>query len=194
MMKHKLGKSGLEVAPLAFGLKVRGEMMTLNVTFRKYRLVAALLVLAAAAVPFNGARAADCNKLQGMQFPNTRITLVEQVNPNPVWIYPPSLFTTRAERLGNGPTGVQKPFCRVVGIIEKEINFEVWLPRDWNGKFQGVGNGGLSGAINYPAMGTALRASSGGGAVQNVNLTELGGPIEVTISGIGTLSNPVEIR
>jgi len=45
------------------------------------------------------------------------------------------------------------------------------------------------------AMGTALKASaSGGGAVQNVNLTELGGPVEVTISGIGTLSNPVEVR
>ena len=44
------------------------------------------------------------------------------------------------------------------------------------------------------AMGTALKASaSGGGAVQNVNLTRLGGPIEVTISGIGTLSNPVEV-
>jgi 2-keto-4-pentenoate hydratase/2-oxohepta-3-ene-1,7-dioic acid hydratase in catechol pathway len=45
------------------------------------------------------------------------------------------------------------------------------------------------------AMGTALKASSaGGGAVQNVNLTELGGPIEITISGIGTLRNPVEVR
>jgi 2-keto-4-pentenoate hydratase/2-oxohepta-3-ene-1,7-dioic acid hydratase in catechol pathway len=45
------------------------------------------------------------------------------------------------------------------------------------------------------AMGTALKASgSGGGAVQNVNLTTLGGRIEVTISGIGTLSNPVELR
>jgi 2-keto-4-pentenoate hydratase/2-oxohepta-3-ene-1,7-dioic acid hydratase in catechol pathway len=49
------------------------------------------------------------------------------------------------------------------------------------------------------AMGTALKASRSGGtvsggAVQNVNLTELGGPIEVTISGIGTLSNPVELR
>jgi 2-keto-4-pentenoate hydratase/2-oxohepta-3-ene-1,7-dioic acid hydratase in catechol pathway len=44
------------------------------------------------------------------------------------------------------------------------------------------------------AMGTALKASSsGGGAVQNVNLTTLGGRIEVTISGIGTLSNPVEL-
>jgi 2-keto-4-pentenoate hydratase/2-oxohepta-3-ene-1,7-dioic acid hydratase in catechol pathway len=45
------------------------------------------------------------------------------------------------------------------------------------------------------AMGTALKASaSGGAAVQNVNLTRLGGPIEVTISGIGTLRNPVEVR
>jgi len=45
------------------------------------------------------------------------------------------------------------------------------------------------------AMGTALKASaSGGGAVQNVNLTTLGGRIEVTISGNGTLSNPVELR
>ncbi len=45
------------------------------------------------------------------------------------------------------------------------------------------------------AMGTALKASAAGGsAVQNVNLTELGGRIEVTISGIGTLSNPVETR
>jgi 2-keto-4-pentenoate hydratase/2-oxohepta-3-ene-1,7-dioic acid hydratase in catechol pathway len=45
------------------------------------------------------------------------------------------------------------------------------------------------------AMGTALKASSsGGGAVQNVNLATLGGRIEVTISGIGTLSNPVEMR
>lgn len=45
------------------------------------------------------------------------------------------------------------------------------------------------------AMGTALKASATGGvAVQNVNLTTLGGRIEVTISGIGTLSNPVELR
>jgi 2-keto-4-pentenoate hydratase/2-oxohepta-3-ene-1,7-dioic acid hydratase in catechol pathway len=45
------------------------------------------------------------------------------------------------------------------------------------------------------AMGTALRPSAtGGSAIQNVDLVALGGPIEVTISGIGTLSNPVELR
>lgn len=44
------------------------------------------------------------------------------------------------------------------------------------------------------SMGTALKPSAQGGAVQNVDLVKLGGPIEVSISGIGTLSNPVEIR
>lgn len=44
------------------------------------------------------------------------------------------------------------------------------------------------------AMGTALRRSATGGAVQNVDLGRLGGVIEVAIDGIGTLSNPVERR
>lgn len=44
------------------------------------------------------------------------------------------------------------------------------------------------------AMGTALKRSATGGAVQNVDLTSLGGVIEVAIEGIGTLSNPVERR
>jgi 2-keto-4-pentenoate hydratase/2-oxohepta-3-ene-1,7-dioic acid hydratase in catechol pathway len=45
------------------------------------------------------------------------------------------------------------------------------------------------------AMGTALKASgAGGSAVQNVDLTRLGGPISVSISGIGELTNPVELQ
>ena len=44
------------------------------------------------------------------------------------------------------------------------------------------------------AMGTALKAagSQTGKAVQNIDLNQLGGPIEVSISGIGSLVNPVE--
>ena len=110
------------------------------------RLLGCLVALCAAQVSL--AAPNDCGKLKGAKFPNTRITVVEEVSPNPIWIYPPSLFTAMAEGLAKGPVGVQRPFCRVVGIIDKEINFEVWLPRDWNGKFQGVGNGGLTGAIN----------------------------------------------
>jgi 2-keto-4-pentenoate hydratase/2-oxohepta-3-ene-1,7-dioic acid hydratase in catechol pathway len=41
------------------------------------------------------------------------------------------------------------------------------------------------------SMGTALAKSAGGGAVQNVDLNRLGGPVSVVIEHIGTLSNPV---
>ena len=43
------------------------------------------------------------------------------------------------------------------------------------------------------SMGTALkRAGEGGKAVQNVDLYKLGGPVSITIEGIGTLSSGVE--
>src|SRR5262249_39110850 len=42
---------------------------------------------------------------------------------------------------------------------DSEIKFEVWIPPAdaWNGKFEGVGNGGYSGSIGYAAMADALR-------------------------------------
>ena len=44
------------------------------------------------------------------------------------------------------------------------------------------------------SMGTALKRSAPGSrAVQNVELDKLGGPVSVSISGIGTLENPVEL-
>jgi feruloyl esterase len=50
--------------------------------------------------------------------------------------------------------------CRVVGKIDENINFELWMPaknqKPWNGKLNGVGNGGLAGFINYGAMSAAL--------------------------------------
>ena len=54
-------------------------------------------------------------------------------------------------------------FCRVEATArptsDSEIRFEVWIPPadGWNGKLQGVGNGGYMGSISYPAMATALR-------------------------------------
>ncbi|MCX6497239.1 MAG: fumarylacetoacetate hydrolase family protein [Arthrobacter sp.] len=44
------------------------------------------------------------------------------------------------------------------------------------------------------AMGTALRRSAKGGAVQNLDLAKVGGSVAVEIEGIGVLSNPVECR
>ena len=48
-------------------------------------------------------------------------------------------------------------FCRVVGVTTPAVNFEVWLPMEnWNGKYNGVGNGGMAGNISYGAMAGAL--------------------------------------
>ena len=41
------------------------------------------------------------------------------------------------------------------------------------------------------SLGTALQSAGGGQAVQTVDLNQLGGPVAVSISGLGMLSNPV---
>ena len=64
----------------------------------------------------------------------------------------------------NSTSALQVPaFCRVEATArptsDSEIRFEVWIPpaEAWNGKFQGVGNGGYQGSISYAAMANALR-------------------------------------
>lgn len=68
---------------------------------------------------------------------------------------------------GRGPALKLPAFCRVSAVSkpapDSEIHFEVWLPEPdpagkgtWNGKFQGTGNGGYSGALDFAAMQKAL--------------------------------------
>src|SRR5215208_6774342 len=64
---------------------------------------------------------------------------------------------------GAGTAMTLPAFCRVEGTArptsDSEIKFEVWIPpaEAWNGKLQGVGNGGYQGSISYTAMAAALR-------------------------------------
>ncbi len=83
--------------------------------------------------------------------PQVTLLVVEAVDA-PAWQSPASDF---------GTATVSRPFQRVAARIAPAINFEVWLPpaageHGWNGKFLGVGNGGLAGSLNYPAMADAL--------------------------------------
>ena len=53
-------------------------------------------------------------------------------------------------------------FCRVAATLkpssDSDIKIEVWLPSSgWNGKFEGVGNGGWAGSISYGALAQGLR-------------------------------------
>ena len=99
-----------------------------------------------------------CEALARLNLPNVTIT------------------TARTEAAGefNGPrhpfTGAdisafykQLPaFCRVVAKAhpssDSDITIEVWLPlENWNGKLQGLANGGFAGAINYLELGASLK-------------------------------------
>ena len=72
-------------------------------------------------------------------------------------------------------------FCRVEATAtptaDSKIGFEVWIPpvASWNGKFQGVGNGGYGGSISYPAMATALAQ---GYATASTDTGHTGGDLE----------------
>lgn len=104
----------------------------------------AVLLLIAGALPL---MAADvCEPLKVLRLPDVRISAVTSISPTPTWTLP--------ARGAASPITVSKPFCRVEGVIEKEIGFEVWLPpaADWNGKYLGTGQGGNAGIENYRDM------------------------------------------
>ena len=93
-----------------------------------------------------------CKALQAVELPDTHITSVE-------W--------TPADRFVPDPPlpALALPVpahCTVSGVISpspaSEIRFEVWLPVDqWNGKYQGVGNGGFAGRLNRADMAAAVQ-------------------------------------
>ncbi len=89
-----------------------------------------------------------CESLTRLALPQTTITLAETREAGKSFV--PQYMTV--------PITPTQAFCRVAGIIEPEVRFEVWMPTPakWNGKFNGVGNGGLAGSIGYDAMNTAL--------------------------------------
>ena len=96
-----------------------------------------------------------CNQLSQLRLADTRITRAEGVAPSGSWPVPDSLFSRFP---GTPHAAVTVPFCRVSALIDKEINVEVWLPLEWNQRYQGVGNGGFTGSLNYPAMASAVNA------------------------------------
>ncbi len=109
------------------------------------------LIVAVFAVLFSGASTPvfakiSCSDLLHAQIPDVRIEAAEEIHPAPVW-------KISGDALGAlGAAEVRVPFCRVSGVIEKEIAFELWLPDGWNQRYLGLGNGGDAGFINYSSM------------------------------------------
>jgi hypothetical protein len=108
----------------------------------------ALLICAA------NARSQDCRGLVGKKLQDAVIVETDDVSS--------ALTITGLDSL-HGVT-IKLPFCRVRGILspsaDSNIIFEVWLPpaSAWNGRYEGIGNGGFAGSLIYPAMSNALQA------------------------------------
>ena len=98
-----------------------------------------------------------CEKLKSLPLLNTSITAAESVPAGPYT--PPSMFP--GAPAPKGPAMILPAHCRVALVLtpstDSHIESEVWLPEDWNGKLQVVGNGGWAGTISFPAMAAALK-------------------------------------
>src|SRR5262245_43767506 len=92
--------------------------------------------------PAAESHAATCESLQTLSLPHATITLAQSVAAGE--------FSSPAAGRGVLPADVFKQllaFCRVAATLrpsnDSDIKMEAWLPlANWNGKFQGVGNGG----------------------------------------------------
>jgi feruloyl esterase len=111
-----------------------------------------------------GPPATSCESVTSLRLTTGNMTLAQLVTPGG--------FTPSTTGRGGAPGYGDLPaFCRVAATLtpssDSEIKIEVWLPvANWNGKFQGVGNGGFAGSISYPAMAQAL---SGGYATSSTD-------------------------
>lgn len=95
------------------------------------------------------APAATCENLASLKLSDAIVTTAETVRSG-------SFTPPEGPAIRNLPA-----FCRIAGTIkpssDSDIRFEVWMPvTDWNGKFQGVGNGGFAGSIGYGGLGDAV--------------------------------------
>lgn len=153
---------------------------------RIVRLSLALLCLPAA-MAHAAVNDADCQGLSSMRVRGGTITATEAVGAG--GFIPPSANNSR-----NQPPQFRDlpAFCRVSLNLtpsrDSDINVEVWLPLDWNGKYLAVGNGAFLGSIAYPALATALSrgyatSSTDTGHTGNTALFGLGHPEKVVDFG-----------
>jgi feruloyl esterase len=97
------------------------------------------------------ARAATCADLTRLTLPTTTITTAVVV---PAGTFKPSAGPVPA---ASQALYARLPeFCRIAATLrpsaDSDIKIEVWLPTQWNGKFQAVGNGAWAGVIPYAPM------------------------------------------
>lgn len=156
MAKRSIGNSASVLGAIGAITAIRGIFGTFLCTI-------VWLACVTATHAQNVASADDsCTQLLELYLADTRITSASVVAENS-FVVP-----------GQTQVSALPAFCRVVAVTSPAVNFEVWLPLSaWNGKYQGVGNGGMAGSIGYAAMATALRS---GYATASTDTGHIAGP------------------
>ena len=118
--------------------------------FHACTFVMSVSVLAATA-PAAMAQTTGCDGLATLALPSTTIVTAQSVAAG---AFVPTSGSAAAFK-------ALPAFCRVTGVLQptsdSDIKFEVWMPAaNWNGKFQGVGNGGFAGSITYAGLAAAV--------------------------------------
>ena len=148
-------------------------------TFR-HTMIAAWLVLFAALRSFG---ATPCQSLATLTIAAVTVTTATSIEAG-----------APVPGVGSGRGGAPKlpRFCRVAAVSrpapDSEIHLEVWLPGAgmWNGKFEGTGNGGYSGALDYAAM---QRALTDGYATAGSNTGHSGGDLTFAVGHPGKIDD-----
>jgi hypothetical protein len=156
---------------------------------KKLLLVMFVLVVFAACAR---AQSASCDSLSKLALPQAKVLAAETV-PAGAFKLPTELPPWMA-----GAAAIFKflpAFCRVMvqatPSADSDIRIEVWLPAEnWNGKFQGHGNGGFAGDIGYVSLassvisGYASASTDTGHSIQGTDPTwALGHPEKLTDFG-----------
>src|SRR5260370_5639350 len=123
---------------------------------RRMNCATRIALAAVATMSFAGAAAAaaTCESLVGKTFGDATISAATAIAP-------PFSVMGKDPPV---PVAVKAAFCRVEGVLkpssDSNIKFEVWLPPAtvWNGKYEGVGNGGFARSLIYAPIDWALEA------------------------------------
>ena len=103
----------------------------------------------------------SCQSLAQLALPQVKVSSAETIEAG---AFTPPPDASEYLRLSPALAKSVPAFCRVIAVAapseDSHINIEVWLPlENWNGRFQGTGNGGFAGELDYRQMAVALRGN-----------------------------------
>jgi len=93
-----------------------------------------------------------CTALNALELPELASILAEWVPEGP------ARLAARGGAAAADALPELAEHCRVQGVIEPAIGFEIWLPRPgaWNGRFLAVGGSNFAGNLSYAGMASRL--------------------------------------